>query len=441
MNDCTSWQSMENPVMIMRSLFDSTQGKAAYQILRTLVSAGYDAYLVGGCVRNVLLGLPIVDFDITTSARPEIVARLFPHTVETGIRFGTVTVIHEAVHIEVTTFRSERKYLDTRHPSEVQFETSILADLQRRDFTMNAIACSLLGELVDPYGGVKDINERTIRGVGNPMERMREDLLRCVRAFRFMAQLGFAIDASTFEAIASCSDKLEQIARERVGVEWRKMISAAHSIPLQQLADTGWLRVFDLSYRLEHLPKWQVFVNCYKNMTDEAAQLALLARLLNKTEQEFGEWLRSLRYGRETVATGRQILACSMRLQIECTDHERSGDQTFIFLKDMLFAYGLQIAIQGVHIHNQLHPAHRIDETRVRDVCNAMPIHNSKQLQLDGRDLLPLAGGKGGPWIGQMLQELAMGVLHGHLPNQRQQLMDWAKTQIAERKQNGTIQS
>jgi len=172
------------------------------RILNTLGGHGYEAYAVGGCVRDSLLGRMPQDWDITTSARPEQVKALFRHTIDTGIQHGTVTVMLDHEGFEVTTYRIDGEYEDARHPKEVAFTANLLEDLKRRDFTINAMAYNEVTGLVDAFDGIGDLERGVIRCVGNAMERFSEDALRMLRAVRFAAQLGFSIERETQEAIA-----------------------------------------------------------------------------------------------------------------------------------------------------------------------------------------------------------------------------------------------
>ncbi len=166
-------------------------------ILHTLEEAGYEAYVVGGCVRDSILGRSPDDWDITTSAKPEEVKALFRRTVDTGLIHGTVTVMLDKEGFEVTTYRVDGEYEDGRHPKEVSFTASLEEDLKRRDFTINAMAYNPKRGLVDLFGGVQDMENRIIRCVGNPLERFTEDALRILRAVRFSAQLGFSIEGDS----------------------------------------------------------------------------------------------------------------------------------------------------------------------------------------------------------------------------------------------------
>ena len=169
-------------------------------VLNTLRQNGYEGYIVGGCVRDSLLGLTPNDYDVTTNATPDVVQSLFPKTAPTGIAHGTVTVIIEKEPIEVTTFRSESGYSDSRHPDVTRFETDIKYDLSRRDFTVNAMAYNNEKGLIDLYGGSQDLKNKFLRAVGNPQKRFGEDALRILRLFRFASQLGFTIEKETLNA-------------------------------------------------------------------------------------------------------------------------------------------------------------------------------------------------------------------------------------------------
>ena len=194
------------------------------RILRRLTENGHAAFLVGGCVRDAIMGRPVHDWDIATSAKPTDISRLFETTVLTGERFGTVTVLTGGDTVEVTTFRSDGEYRDGRRPESVEFVANLEEDLSRRDFTMNAIAVSGKPGFVDPHGGVEDIKNRVIRCVGDPCTRFSEDALRMFRAFRFSAELGFAIEPATMRAIGENAGMSKLISAERVCVELEKTL-------------------------------------------------------------------------------------------------------------------------------------------------------------------------------------------------------------------------
>lgn len=208
-------------------------------IINTLMQAGYEAYAVGGCVRDSILGKKPQDWDITTSAKPEEVKKLFPRTIDTGILHGTVTVMSGREGFEVTTYRIDGKYEDSRHPKEVTFTPNLLEDLKRRDFTINAMAYNKTAGLVDAFDGIGDLNRGIIRCVGEAKQRFLEDALRMMRAVRFAAQLGFAIDADTKAAIVELAPTLEKISAERIQVELVKLLVSDHPEEMRTLYETG----------------------------------------------------------------------------------------------------------------------------------------------------------------------------------------------------------
>ena len=198
--------------------------KKVCAIIEVLEENGHEAYIVGGCVRDAILGKEPDDWDITTSALPETVIGLFPRIVETGLKHGTVTVFMEKEGFEVTTYRIDGEYLDNRHPKEVSFTSKLKEDLRRRDFTINAMAYNDRKGLIDIFGGISDLKQGLIRCVGNPEERFTEDALRILRAVRFAAGLGFEIEESTKKAMKSLAGNLSTISYERIQVELVKLL-------------------------------------------------------------------------------------------------------------------------------------------------------------------------------------------------------------------------
>lgn len=198
------------------------------KVIDRLENSGFEAYIVGGSVRDTVIGRKPYDFDVTTSALPAETLEVFAdlRTIPTGLKHGTVTVISDGKPIEVTTFRIDGEYTDSRHPDTVRFTDSITADLSRRDFTVNAMAYNKKRGLVDPFGGKKDIENGIIRAVGEPNKRFFEDALRIMRAFRFSAQLGFYIDKDTLLAARELRGGLKNIAMERISAEFLKLICA-----------------------------------------------------------------------------------------------------------------------------------------------------------------------------------------------------------------------
>ncbi|MGN0482852.1 MAG: CCA tRNA nucleotidyltransferase [Lachnospiraceae bacterium] len=227
------------------------------QIIQTLQSNGFEAYAVGGCIRDTLLGRTPGDWDITTSASPQQVKALFHRTIDTGIQHGTVTVMLGKDGFEVTTYRIDGEYEDGRHPKEVMFTSDLLEDLKRRDFTINAMAYNDTDGLIDAFDGAEDLKRNCIRCVGDAKQRFTEDALRMMRAVRFSAQLDFEIEKQTLQAICELAETLAKVSAERIQVELVKLLVSDHPERMRIVYETGLTKVF--------LPEFDVMMQCEQN--------------------------------------------------------------------------------------------------------------------------------------------------------------------------------
>lgn len=226
-------------------------------IIDTLEEHGFEAYAVGGCVRDSLLSRTPQDWDITTSAKPQQVKALFSHTIDTGILHGTVTVMLQKEGFEVTTYRIDGEYEDGRHPTEVQFTSELSEDLRRRDFTINAMAYHEKNGLIDAFDGLGDLNRGMIRCVGMAKERFTEDALRMLRAVRFAGQLGCTIETKTYAAMRELAPNLAKVSAERIQAELVKLLVSKHPEKLLDAYETGLTRVF--------LPEFDVMMETVQN--------------------------------------------------------------------------------------------------------------------------------------------------------------------------------
>ena len=226
-------------------------------IINNLQLAGYDAFAVGGCVRDSILARKPQDWDITTSAKPEAIKEIFRRTVDTGIEHGTVTVMIGKDSYEVTTYRIDGAYEDSRHPKKVRFTNCLEEDLRRRDFTINAMAYNDDVRLVDVFGGMQDLNHHLIRCVGDPRERFSEDALRILRAVRFSAQLDFPIEPDTAKAVKELAPNLKNISAERIQTELVKLLTSPHPERIQDACELGITKVV--------LPEWDAMVGVKQN--------------------------------------------------------------------------------------------------------------------------------------------------------------------------------
>lgn len=213
-------------------------------ILKTLQQANFEAYVVGGCVRDALLGREANDFDVTTNAEPHEIKELFTKTIDTGLKHGTVTVRINHKSYEVTTFRIDGEYLDNRHPESVTFTKSLKEDLRRRDFTINAFAYNDKDGLVDYFDGLNDLKNKVIRSIDDPYKRFNEDGLRILRAIRFSAQLGFEIEDNTKKAMKELSYLLKNISKERIRDEFVKILMSEHPEKLNEARELGLTKYF-----------------------------------------------------------------------------------------------------------------------------------------------------------------------------------------------------
>lgn len=286
---------------------------AARQVVEVLEAAGYRAYFVGGCVRDRLLGRKVADYDVATSARPETVQALFPHTVPTGLKHGTVTVLNGPLQVEVTTFRVEGRYTDHRRPERVKFVDDLYADLARRDFTINALAEDVNGRLLDPFGGVADLQAKRLRAVGDPQRRFAEDALRLLRAVRFAVQYDLRIEEKTAAALREKASLLCHVAVERRRNEWDKMLlfDVARSVCL--LRESGLYPHVFLGVERYVEKADPTHLSCLGRLPQELPlRYAALGYFLSMDEKEMHQWLKLLRQAnrllRETLAVLRALL-------------------------------------------------------------------------------------------------------------------------------------
>lgn len=283
---------------------------AVEKIIARLENAGFEAYAVGGCVRDSLLGRLPDDWDITTSALPAEVKQLFRRTIDTGIQHGTVTVLMSGADTilrgergyEVTTYRLDGTYLDGRHPSTVAFTPSLHEDLARRDFTINAMAYNQRAGLVDDFGGLRDLSARQIRAVGIAEQRFTEDALRMLRALRFSAQLSFEIEEETKLAVKALAPNLRKISKERIQAELSKLLLSEHPEHYQRIFETGLA-----PYITPHFPL--LADAAYPAMPDSAPRKKYLryGMLLRNVPEQAGQILRELKLDNETIRLGRSI--------------------------------------------------------------------------------------------------------------------------------------
>ncbi|MFD1178757.1 CCA tRNA nucleotidyltransferase [Paenibacillus puldeungensis] len=425
------------------------------KVLQTLLEHGFQAFFVGGCVRDELMARPVHDMDIATSAKPDDVIGLFEHTVPTGIQHGTVTVLMGGVAFEVTTFRKESQYADHRRPTSVEFVDAVTEDLQRRDFTMNAIARDIDGHLTDPFCGQADIERGVIRCVGVAEERFEEDALRMVRAIRFASVFGFRPVKSLWKALMHGKNKLSYIAIERIRIELEKTILGPK--PLRGLA------LLERSGLLKHakvsLPQYENsegFLHAQKVLlsaldqlpaTPEALRWSLLFQTLGVPGDEVASYMKSWTFpnatAQETAAIVRFDEAWSRaKSEMDAVGKSDNGEELLRreWIKlEILFGKSvaaLWLTRQGLSISKlDCNEGRQKEQNLLRRAQiwhDEVRVHTLSELAVNGGEVQQMKGRKGGPWLGELMKELLLATAYGDVQNEKQALLDRANTVVKE---------
>ncbi|WMJ18840.1 CCA tRNA nucleotidyltransferase [Geobacillus kaustophilus] len=385
----------------------------ALGIIRQLKRHGYEAYFVGGAVRDLLIGRPIGDVDIATSALPEEVMRLFPKTIDVGSKHGTVVVVHEGTAYEVTTFRTDGDYEDHRRPESVTFVRSLEEDLKRRDFTMNAIAMDERGTIIDPFGGQEAIERRLICTVGAADERFREDALRMMRAVRFVSQLGFALAEDTKSAIVQNAPLMAHISVERMTMEMEKLLAGpfvAEALPL--LADTGLFAYLPGLAEKEQLLRSAAACR-WPWLTKREERWALLCRALDV--KDIRPFLRAWKLPNKVIDEAGAILAA---LDDVPRPEAWTNEQLFLAgLERVLSVEAVRAALCGAPSE----PHH--EELRRRFA--ALPIKTKGELAVNGKDVIRWAGKPAGPWVKETLDAIWRAVVSSEVENEKERIYAW----------------
>lgn len=382
--------------------------EAAEQIIEQLNQAGFEAYVVGGCVRDTLLGKEPEDWDITTSAKPEQVKGIFGRTIDTGIQHGTVTIMKGKEGFEVTTYRIDGEYEDGRHPKSVEFTANLVEDLKRRDFTINAMAYSHALGLVDAFGGIEDLEQHRIRCVGNPLDRFTEDALRILRAIRFSAQLGFEIEAETKAAISRLAPNLVHVSKERVQVELTKLLLSANPDFIQMVFETGISPYISESF--DSLPSGQIAVSS-RLPSEKSIRWAALLRL--GSEETAVRILKDLRMDNDTIAKARTLVAWWNKPIAEDKAEIRR-----IMSQMTPESYDDLLRLKQEHTQEPLIQVKRLSE----EIRQSGDCISRKMLAVTGGDLIQ-AGMKPGKAMGETLDRLFQLVLEHPEYNTKEYLL------------------
>ena len=387
--------------------------ESALPVLETIQAAGFEAYYVGGSVRDALLGKPVNDVDIATSAFPEEIKQLFKKTVDVGIEHGTVMVLMEGESYEVTTFRTESTYQDFRRPDSVTFVRSLKEDLKRRDLTINAFAMDQTGEIQDFFGGEEDLDNKVIRAVGRPEERFNEDALRMMRAVRFASQLGFHLEADTFYAIVVNAHLLENIAVERIRVEFVKMAMGKYL--RQGFAGFVETRLYMYCPGLLHAKQaLRNFVKVKEPIDSERQVWALLLYQLGiQDEKAARAFLKHWKLSNQLVQD-----SADLHQLILYRLHYSQSNET-------VYRYSKELALDAERCLYLIDMPH--DREAVLAIDSALPIHSRKELAIDGSIIMKETERRGGRWLGDAIQAAETAVVKGEIANETAEILAFLK--------------
>ncbi|RRD32327.1 CCA tRNA nucleotidyltransferase [Streptococcus minor] len=385
----------------------------ALPILEKLKASGYEAYFVGGSVRDAILGRTIHDVDIATSAYPEETKKVFTRTIDVGIEHGTVLVLHGGQEYEITTFRTEDVYVDYRRPSQVSFVRSLEEDLKRRDFTVNAFALNEEADIIDKFHGLKDLEFKILRAVGVPQERFNEDALRIMRGFRFAATLDFDIEEQTFQAMQETAPLLEKISVERIFIEFDKLLTAAF-----------WRKGLEkmiAAVAYDFLPEMKGKGTCLKAMLDrlrpdflfatseQAWAMLLIALDINEPKNFLKKWKTSNDF---------------QKAVLDLVAAYRTREKTSVD-KFLVYQYGLENLLLVEQIRQAQDLPIEIEQIKALDA--ALLIHSKHEIVVNGRTLMTELNLKAGPNLGRILSEIEKAIVLGELMNEKEAIFKFLK--------------
>ena len=368
--------------------------KDAVNILKIFNEHGFEAYFVGGCVRDYLLGESFSDIDITTNALPSEVKKIFHKTIDTGIQHGTVTILINNVGYEVTTFRTEGDYKNHRAPEKVEFVSNLREDLDRRDFTINAMALDYNGKLFDYHNGEIDLNSKIIRTVNNPNERFYEDALRMLRAFRFSSKLGFDIENETLAAIKKNAQLISYVSIERIVNEFRKL-----------LAGKGNLKSFELllGSKLNAYIPFLKEIKTIQDFTDYTFCQSLY--ILSKVNDISFDTLKYLKLSNKEV----KLIKEFEKINIEFLKNTP--------LEIILYRYNIDDVIFVNNYYNY-------KKTTVIESC-ILAINSFNDIEITSQEIIRTINKNPGPWIKSITLELEKEILLGRLNNNKKDILDF----------------
>jgi tRNA nucleotidyltransferase (CCA-adding enzyme) len=385
----------------------------AIPLLEKIEKAGFEAYFVGGCVRDFILGKEIADVDIATSATPYEIKAIFPKTIDVGIEHGTVVVLFGKETYELTTFRSDGEYTDFRRPSDVKFIRSLEEDLKRRDFTMNSMAMDKKGQIIDPFNGQEAIKNKMIETVGSAIIRFHEDALRMMRAVRFVSQLSFSIELNTSMALKEHASLLEKVSIERKTVEFEKLLNGINrKMAFQLLLDTN-LFLY-LPGLLAHEKELRKLADFDYDHLSTVEIWSLLLHLMDLKLNEVEAFLRQWKLPIKRIKQIKSIVSwLDFRLQKDWS-------------KESLYEAGIEKVQHVEKLYNiLLHQKMNQSIPKLMDQYDHLIIKGREELAVSGLDLMQWNSQKGGPWVKEQLSLIEKAVLNGEISNQKITIREW----------------
>jgi tRNA nucleotidyltransferase (CCA-adding enzyme) len=385
----------------------------ARPVMQQIEAAGFEAYFVGGSVRDTILNKPIHDVDIATSAYPEEIKQIFHRTVDTGIEHGTVMILDHGKGYETTTFRTESGYQDFRRPDEVTFVRSLQEDLQRRDFTINALAMKEDGTVIDLFNGLKDLKAGMIRAVGTPQERFHEDALRMMRAIRFASQLDFKIEKKTLAGIQENAALLSKIAVERTRVELEKLLLGEN--PANGISALIETNLYEYCPMLAHFKSGltQLLALNDWHLNSETEAWSLLSYAFFLQGKQVTTFLKAWKTSNQVLEDTQAIVSAVSPLL--------EGEPS----KLLLYHTGRERLASANKIANLF--GGEIDTPELLEQYDQLPIKSKKQLAINGGQLMKQANLTPGPMIGTILTQLETAVVNGEMENKLESLLEEAK--------------
>ncbi|HCU8285548.1 CCA tRNA nucleotidyltransferase [Staphylococcus aureus] len=396
-----------------KSLFEQ-----ARPILEQIQDNGFEAYYVGGSVRDYVMGRNIHDIDITTSATPDEIESIFSHTIPVGKEHGTINVVFNDENYEVTTFRAEEDYVDHRRPSGVTFVRDLYEDLQRRDFTMNAIAMDTAYKLYDYFDGQQDINNRIIRTVGIAEERFQEDALRMIRCLRFQSQLSFDIAMETFEAMRTQMADIKFLSIERIVIELTKLMRGINVE--ESFNHLKSLKAFNYMPYFEQLDMNQI------NVTEPIDLELLIAIVSVKFDINYS--LKPLKLSNRQVKDINQYIQIMNALPSIITKEQL---KMFVYDYDTNLIKNVMVAADVLKANDiQGHEPLIVNLQTIDETLHRLPMHNRKDMVVNGGVLMAHLNAKSGPWLKDVLRQIEIAIVTGKVSNEETEILKWVDNHV-----------